>query len=139
VPLLAAGSVSRSQPAAARLPAEGREADGGAGPLAGCFPSRFVGRRPSGIPEEDVRSSLVPYLLKHRAYLRKILREKEEENRKVAESVLAGRDRIAELQRLIQARKRAWQVKIKTQIQIPSFHSVGLKETLLCGAGLRRV
>ncbi|KFZ69526.1 Polyamine-modulated factor 1, partial [Podiceps cristatus] len=65
--------------------------------------------RPSGIPEEDVRSAMVPYLLKHRLYLRKILKEKEEENQKVAESVLAGRDRIAELQQLIQARKHAWQ------------------------------
>uniref|UniRef100_A0A8C4K560 Polyamine modulated factor 1 n=2 Tax=Casuariiformes TaxID=8784 RepID=A0A8C4K560_DRONO len=67
--------------------------------------------RPSGIPEEDVRSAMVPYLLKHRAYLRKVLKEKEEENRKLAEAVLAGRDRIAELQRLIQDRKQAWQVK----------------------------
>ncbi|KFV01053.1 Polyamine-modulated factor 1, partial [Pterocles gutturalis] len=65
--------------------------------------------RPSGIPEEDVRSAVVPYLLKHRAYLQKILKEKEKENRKAAESVLAGRDRIAELQQLIEARKRAWQ------------------------------
>ncbi|NWT44982.1 PMF1 factor, partial [Rissa tridactyla] len=65
--------------------------------------------RPSGIPEEDVRSAMVPYLLKHRSYLQKVLKEKEEENRKVAESVLAGRDRIAELQQLIQARKLAWQ------------------------------
>ncbi|KFW94966.1 Polyamine-modulated factor 1, partial [Phalacrocorax carbo] len=65
--------------------------------------------RPRGIPEEDVRSAMVPYLLKHRSHLRKVLKEKEEENGKVAESVLAGRDRIAELQRLIQARKHAWQ------------------------------
>ncbi|NWX52238.1 PMF1 factor, partial [Steatornis caripensis] len=65
--------------------------------------------RPSGIPEEDVRSAMVPYLLKHRSYLRKVLKEKEEENRKVAESMLAGRDKIAELQQLIQARKHAWQ------------------------------
>ncbi|NWH76418.1 PMF1 factor, partial [Piaya cayana] len=65
--------------------------------------------RPSGVPEEDVRSALVLYLLKHKSYLQKILREKVEENRKAAESVLAGRGRIAELQQLIQARKRAWQ------------------------------
>ncbi|NXE30312.1 PMF1 factor, partial [Ardeotis kori] len=65
--------------------------------------------RPSGIPEEDVRSAMVPYLLKHRSYLRKVLKEKEEENRKAAESVLAGRERIAALQQLIEARKRAWQ------------------------------
>ncbi|NXI90673.1 PMF1 factor, partial [Psophia crepitans] len=65
--------------------------------------------RPSGIPEEDVRSAMVPYLLKHRSYLQKVLKEKEEENRKVAEAVLVGRNRIAELQQLIQDRKRAWQ------------------------------
>ncbi|NWS77683.1 PMF1 factor, partial [Crotophaga sulcirostris] len=65
--------------------------------------------RPSGVPEEDFRSAVVPYLLKHRSYLQKVLKQKEEENRKVAEAVLAGRDRIAELQRQIQARKRAWQ------------------------------
>ncbi|KFU87670.1 Polyamine-modulated factor 1, partial [Chaetura pelagica] len=65
--------------------------------------------RPSGIPEQDVHSAMVPYLLKHRAYLRRVLREKEEENKKAAESVLAGRARVAELQQLIQARKRSWQ------------------------------
>ncbi|NXG80137.1 PMF1 factor, partial [Baryphthengus martii] len=65
--------------------------------------------RPSGIPEEDVRSTLVPYLLKHRAYLQRLLREKEEENRKAAEAVLAGRRRIAELRERIRARKEDWQ------------------------------
>ncbi|XP_008944495.1 PREDICTED: polyamine-modulated factor 1-like, partial [Merops nubicus] len=65
--------------------------------------------RPSGVPEEDARSALVPYLLKHRAYLQKVLREKEQENKQLAESVLAGRGRIVELQRLIQARREAWQ------------------------------
>ncbi|NXK87077.1 PMF1 factor, partial [Formicarius rufipectus] len=65
--------------------------------------------RPSGVPEQDVHSTLVPYLLKHRSYLRQVLREKEEENRKVAESVLAGRDKIVELQQLIQAHRQAWQ------------------------------
>ncbi|XP_064331223.1 polyamine-modulated factor 1 [Phalacrocorax carbo] len=74
--------------------------------------------RPSGIPEEDVRSAMVPYLLKHRSHLRKVLKEKEEENGKVAESVLAGRDRIAELQRLIQARKHAWQAISKEQREL---------------------
>ncbi|NXS13557.1 PMF1 factor, partial [Neodrepanis coruscans] len=64
--------------------------------------------RPSGIPEEDIRSALMPYLLKHRSYLRRILRDKEEENREVAESVLAGRVRIAELQQQIQDRQQAW-------------------------------
>ncbi|XP_069734963.1 polyamine-modulated factor 1 [Phaenicophaeus curvirostris] len=74
--------------------------------------------RPSGIPEEDVRSTLVLYLLKHKSYLQKILKEKVEENRKVAESVLAGRGRIAELQQLIQARKHAWQAISKEQREL---------------------
>ncbi|XP_005514677.2 LOW QUALITY PROTEIN: polyamine-modulated factor 1 [Columba livia] len=74
--------------------------------------------RPSGIPEDDVRSAVVPYLLKHRSYLRKVLRQKEEENGRVAESVLAGRERIAELQRLIQARKHAWQAISKEQREL---------------------
>ncbi|XP_074020664.1 polyamine-modulated factor 1 [Numenius arquata] len=74
--------------------------------------------RPSGIPEEDVRSAMVPYLLKHRSYLRKVLKEKEEENRKVAESVLAGRDKIAELQQLIEARKHTWQAISKEQREL---------------------
>lgn len=54
---------------------------------------------------------MVPYFLKHRSHLRRILREKEEQNRKMAESVLMGRDRIAELQQLIHAHQQAWQVK----------------------------
>ncbi|XP_056366605.1 polyamine-modulated factor 1 [Oenanthe melanoleuca] len=65
--------------------------------------------RPSGVPEQDVRSAMVPYLLKHRSHLRRVLRDREQEHRKVAESVLLGRDRIAELQQLIQARQQAWQ------------------------------
>ncbi|KFO96698.1 Polyamine-modulated factor 1, partial [Calypte anna] len=65
--------------------------------------------RPSGIPEEDIQSSLIPYLLKHRAFLRKFLKEKEEENRNIAGMVLAGRERIAELRELIRARRNSWQ------------------------------
>ncbi|NXD28487.1 PMF1 factor, partial [Spelaeornis formosus] len=65
--------------------------------------------RPSGVPEEDIRSTMVPYLLKHRSHLRRVLREKEEENKKLTESVLMGRKRIAELQQLIQDRQQAWQ------------------------------
>ncbi|NXC41811.1 PMF1 factor, partial [Penelope pileata] len=65
--------------------------------------------RPSGIPEDDIRSAVLPYLQKHRAYLQRALREREEENRKVAESVLAGREQIAKLQQLIEARRQAWQ------------------------------
>ncbi|XP_006113971.1 polyamine-modulated factor 1 [Pelodiscus sinensis] len=74
--------------------------------------------RPSGIPEEDIRSAMVPYLLKHQSYLRKALKEKEEENRKLAESVLAGRERISELQQQIQSRKQAWLAITKEQREL---------------------
>lgn len=122
--------------AATQLPTEVHETNCYARQLlSGCFTSQFVPRRPSGIPEEDIRSAMVPYLLKHRSYLRKILKEKEEENRKVAESVLAGRNRVGELQQLIQARKQAWQVKIKKkQIKPPSLSLQHQPErnTILC-------
>lgn len=67
-------------------------------------------RRPSGIPEDDVRSAVVPYLLKQRRLLQQSLREKEEANARLAETVLAGRRRIADLQEEIQRRKADWQV-----------------------------
>lgn len=86
--------------------------------LSACSTSPFVRRRPSGIPEEDARSALVPYLLKHRSYLLRALKNKEEENKKVAESVLAGRGRISELQQQIQAHKRAWQALSKEQQEL---------------------
>uniref|UniRef100_A0A670ZL90 Polyamine modulated factor 1 n=1 Tax=Pseudonaja textilis TaxID=8673 RepID=A0A670ZL90_PSETE len=52
--------------------------------------------RPTGIPEEDVRGAVVPYLLKQRKSLQKSLREKQERNSQLAATVLAGRQRIAE-------------------------------------------
>ncbi|XP_077181237.1 polyamine-modulated factor 1 [Paroedura picta] len=65
--------------------------------------------RPSGIPEQDVRSAVVPYLLKQRKILQKTLKEKEEGNAKLAEMVLAGRKKITDLQKEIQKRKEEWQ------------------------------
>ncbi|XP_054843287.1 polyamine-modulated factor 1 isoform X2 [Eublepharis macularius] len=65
--------------------------------------------RPSGIPEQDVRSAVVPYLLKQRKILQKTLKEKEEGNAKLAEVVLAGRKKIADLQEKIRKRKEDWQ------------------------------
>ncbi|XP_030147027.4 polyamine-modulated factor 1 [Taeniopygia guttata] len=74
--------------------------------------------RPSGIPEQDVRSDLLPYLLQHRAHLRRALRDREQRSSAAAEAVLAGRDRIAELQQLIQARQQAWQASSKEQREL---------------------
>ncbi|XP_026573496.1 polyamine-modulated factor 1 [Pseudonaja textilis] len=65
--------------------------------------------RPTGIPEEDVRGAVVPYLLKQRKSLQKSLREKQERNSQLAATVLAGRQRIAELQEQIRRQKEEWQ------------------------------
>ncbi|NWT76367.1 PMF1 factor, partial [Prunella himalayana] len=65
--------------------------------------------RPSGQPSRDVRGALAPYLLQHRSHLRRALRRRREQSAGVAEAVLLGRDRIAELQQLLQARLQAWQ------------------------------
>ncbi|XP_073423015.1 polyamine-modulated factor 1 [Dendrobates tinctorius] len=71
--------------------------------------------RPSGIPEEDVRSHLMPYLLKQREYLRGLLKEKRLENAQLAQSVLAGREKIEEMQKEIQRRQQAWQSLSQSQ------------------------
>ncbi|XP_077116645.1 polyamine-modulated factor 1 isoform X1 [Ranitomeya variabilis] len=71
--------------------------------------------RPSGIPEEDVRSHLVPYLLKQRQYLRRLLKEKRQENARLAQSVLAGREKIEEIQKEIQRRQQVWQSLSQSQ------------------------
>ncbi|XP_059727131.1 polyamine-modulated factor 1 [Haemorhous mexicanus] len=74
--------------------------------------------RPSGVPARDVRSALVPFLLRHRAHLRRALQERQERSSSLAEAVLAGRDSIAELQQLIQARQQAWQAISKEQREL---------------------
>ncbi|XP_030919834.1 polyamine-modulated factor 1 [Geospiza fortis] len=56
--------------------------------------------RPSGVPAQDVRSALVPFLLRHRSHLRRALHERQRRSSSLAQDVLAGRDSIAELQRL---------------------------------------
>ncbi|XP_065515947.1 polyamine-modulated factor 1 [Lathamus discolor] len=74
--------------------------------------------RPSGIPEDDARSALVPSLLKHRSCLLRALRTKQEENRKAAAAVLEGRGRIRELQEQIQAHSRGWQALNEEQQEL---------------------
>ncbi|KAJ1081139.1 hypothetical protein NDU88_001322 [Pleurodeles waltl] len=74
--------------------------------------------RPSGIPEEDLLSTLVPYYLQQKECMRRLLKEKESENAKLAESVLAGRARIAALQDQIQKRKEAWKAVSEAQRQL---------------------
>ncbi|XP_031464561.1 polyamine-modulated factor 1 isoform X2 [Phasianus colchicus] len=65
--------------------------------------------RPSGIPEADARSTVVPFLLKQRCFLRRELSHSQKENRAAAAAVLEGRERIAALRRSIAERRAAWQ------------------------------
>lgn len=67
-------------------------------------------RRPSGVPEKDLRSTTVPYLLQQRDALRRRVQKQEAENRQLAEAVLAGRRQVEELQLQGQAQWQAWQV-----------------------------
>ncbi|XP_040188574.1 polyamine-modulated factor 1 [Rana temporaria] len=74
--------------------------------------------RPSGVPEEDLRAHLVPYLRQQREYLRKLVKEREQENAKLAQSVLAGRRKIEEMQQEILRRQQAWQKLSKSQKEL---------------------
>ena len=68
-------------------------------------------RRPSGIPEKDLRSALAPYLLQQRDALQRRVQKQEAENRQLADAVLAGRRQLEELQLQARARQQAWQVR----------------------------
>uniref|UniRef100_G3WLZ2 Polyamine modulated factor 1 n=1 Tax=Sarcophilus harrisii TaxID=9305 RepID=G3WLZ2_SARHA len=74
--------------------------------------------RPSGIPEDDVRSTLIPYFLQQQSSLKQLVQEQEKENVKLAEMVLEGRKQVLELQQQIQARKQAWQALSKNQREL---------------------
>ncbi|KAM6219104.1 polyamine-modulated factor 1 [Rhynchocyon petersi] len=74
--------------------------------------------RPSGIPEEDMRSVLVPYFLQQRDSLRRRVQKQEAENQQLAAAVLAGRRQVEELQLQVQARQQAWQVLHREQREL---------------------
>ncbi|XP_044771805.1 polyamine-modulated factor 1-like isoform X3 [Neomonachus schauinslandi] len=74
--------------------------------------------RPSGIPEEDVRSALMPYFLQQRDALQRRVHRQEAENRQLAEAVRAGRGRVQELQREGKARQQAWQALHREQKEL---------------------
>lgn len=69
-----------------------------------------LSRRPSGIPEKDLRSITVPYFLQQRDALQRCVQKQEAENRQLADAVLAGRRQVEELQLQGQAQWQAWQV-----------------------------
>ncbi|XP_066117935.1 polyamine-modulated factor 1 isoform X1 [Saccopteryx bilineata] len=74
--------------------------------------------RPSGIPEKDLRSNLVPYFLQQRDILQRRVQKQEAENRQLADAVLAGRRQVEELQLQGQAQWQTWQALHRGQKEL---------------------
>ncbi|XP_007457963.1 PREDICTED: polyamine-modulated factor 1 isoform X2 [Lipotes vexillifer] len=74
--------------------------------------------RPSGIPEKDLCSAVVPYFLQQRDALQRRVQKQEAENRQLADAVLAGRRQVEELQLQGQARQQAWQALHREQKEL---------------------
>ncbi|MGH0174587.1 UNVERIFIED_CONTAM: hypothetical protein FKN15_068407 [Acipenser sinensis] len=66
--------------------------------------------RPSGVPEQDFQSFLIPYYLQQQEFLRKAVKSLEQENGRLAQSVQAGRERLSEAEKLIRESMGEWQV-----------------------------
>ncbi|XP_075419356.1 polyamine-modulated factor 1 isoform X1 [Tenrec ecaudatus] len=74
--------------------------------------------RPSGVPEEDLRSTIVPYFLQQRDNLRRRVQRQEAENQQLAEAVLARRRQVEQLQLQVQARQQTWQALYREQREL---------------------
>ncbi|XP_058863553.1 polyamine-modulated factor 1-like [Acipenser ruthenus] len=66
--------------------------------------------RPSGVPEQDFQSFLIPYYLQQQEFLRKAVKSLEQENGRLAQSVQAGRERLSEAEKQIRESLGEWQV-----------------------------
>lgn len=67
-------------------------------------------RRPSGIPEQDLCSFLMPYYQKQEAYMRLELKKIQAENAALAQKVQAGREGIAQTEQRISTTADEWKV-----------------------------
>lgn len=74
--------------------------------------------RPSGLPEQDLRSTLLPCLMQQRDTLRRQVQKQEAENARLAAEVLAGRREVEQLRLQDQAHRQAWQVLSQEQKQL---------------------
>ncbi|XP_047440688.1 polyamine-modulated factor 1 [Mugil cephalus] len=64
--------------------------------------------RPSGVPEQDFCSFLMPYYQKQEAYMRLELKKIQQENAALAQKVQGGRERIAQTEHLISTAVDEW-------------------------------
>ncbi|KAM4861589.1 polyamine-modulated factor 1-like isoform 1-T1 [Thomomys bottae] len=74
--------------------------------------------RPSGIPEKDLCSAMAPYFLQQRDTLQRQLQKQKAKNQELADTVLAGRRQVEELQQLVEARQQAWQALHREQREL---------------------
>ncbi|CAG04777.1 unnamed protein product [Tetraodon nigroviridis] len=72
--------------------------------------------RPSGIPEQDFCSFLMPYYQKQEAYMRVELKKIQAENAALAQKVQEGRESIAETERHICSAVDEWKVRTESAI-----------------------
>ncbi|XP_061112211.1 polyamine-modulated factor 1 [Conger conger] len=70
--------------------------------------------RPSGVPEQDLCSFVMPYYLKQREFLRRELKRQQKENAALAQRVQAGRDTIAQTEQRIASGVEEWRASTST-------------------------
>ncbi|GLD74367.1 polyamine-modulated factor 1-like protein [Lates japonicus] len=68
--------------------------------------------RPSGVPEQDLCSFLMPYYQKQEAYMRLELKKIQAENAALAQKVQAGRESIAQTENRISAAVDEWKASV---------------------------
>ncbi|XP_059202562.1 polyamine-modulated factor 1 [Centropristis striata] len=68
--------------------------------------------RPSGVPEQDFCSFLMPYYQKQEAYMRLELKKIQAENAALAQQVQAGRESVAQAEHHISAAVDEWKVSV---------------------------
>ncbi|AWP12057.1 putative polyamine-modulated factor 1-like [Scophthalmus maximus] len=68
--------------------------------------------RPSGVPEQDFCSFLMPYYIKQEAYMRLELKKIQVENAALAQKVQAGRESIAQAENRISAAVDEWKASV---------------------------
>ncbi|KAK6298953.1 hypothetical protein J4Q44_G00304630 [Coregonus suidteri] len=72
--------------------------------------------RPSGVPEQDLCSFVMPYYLKQEAYLRRELKKILEENAVLAQRVQAGREGITQTEQRIATAVDEWKAPAQTSV-----------------------
>ncbi|KAI4819365.1 hypothetical protein KUCAC02_004616 [Chaenocephalus aceratus] len=68
--------------------------------------------RPSGVPEKDFCSFLMPYYKKQEAYMRLELKKIQAENAALAQKVLAGRESISQTGQLVSTALDEWKAMV---------------------------